>query len=148
MKKKLLFLIISFSLQQLTAQDTQFKKNTIYGSIGFAGLYGSATGYYERIIKQNMWSKNISSFVKVGYGGVAYWGGESTYLLAHYGVLTGIKTHHLEVSLGPIHYINNDLGIPVSANLAWRIQKPRKNFIFRIGLGLPESIYTGVGIAF
>lgn len=47
-----------------------------------------------------MWNRNISSFVKVGFGAVAHWGGDDIYVLTQYGLLTGAKTHHLEIGLG------------------------------------------------
>jgi len=129
--------------------DDLLNKNAIYGNIGTWGLYFTATGYYERMLKQHMWNKNISSFVKIGYGAEAHWVGEGIYLLAQYGLLTGAKTHHLEIGLGPIFYKGDLKGIPpLSGNVGWRIQKPGGNFIFRMGVAWPEAFYLGLGFSF
>ena len=158
MKKIILFLAIFITFQQLSAQENQFKKNAIYGSIGNAGLYFTATAYYERIIKQEMWEKNISSFVNLGYGGQAYWGGEGSYFLARYGIITGVKTHHLEGSLGILYGFDGYQSLrrvyrlfentTPSGSIGWRRQKFDKNFLIRAGLGFPETIYFGIGVAF
>ena len=134
--KALLLYSISHSIaQEVTLPEVEFNKNRIYGNVGYAGLYFSATGYYERMIKQKMWNSNISSFVKVGYGAYIYWEGKGKYLLAQYGLLTGAKTHHLEIGIGPCYFITGDLkgDVLVSGIVGWRIQKPGGNFIFRMG---------------
>jgi len=149
-KKNIVFFLIFFicTIKYCKAQEASFNKNAIYGSVGSAGLYFSATAYYERIIKQKMWNKNISSFVRVGYGSEVHYGGEGTYILTQYGILTGAKTHHLEAAVGPNYFISGNIDIPVSATLGWRIQKPESNFIFRMGIAVPEAIYLGLGFSF
>lgn len=141
--------IFFISMKKVSAQETVFNKNAVYASVGSAGLYFSATVYYERMIKQKMWNKNISSFVKVGYGTEAHYGGESTYIFGQYGILTGIKKHHLEISAGPNFFMSgDDSDIPVAATVGWRIQKPGGNFIFRMGVAIPEAAYISVGFTF
>lgn len=123
--------------------------NAIYGNVGSGGLYFTATGYYERLLKQNMWERHISSFVKIGFGGETHWLGKGTYFLAQYGLLLGGKTHHLEMGLGPSYFIPGYFeGIFPSATVGWRIQKPGGSFIFRMGASVPEAIYLGVGVSF
>ena len=140
---------INFSYAQIeNMQEGIFDKNAIYGSIGSAGLYFSATSYYERIITQN---DKISSFVKAGYGGYSTWGGGAQYVIAQYGILTGSKKHHLEIGAGAGYFINEGpdlVDIPIAATIGWRIQSPRSNFIFRMGASLPEAIYIGIGFSF
>lgn len=139
------------SINQSMAQEVQFNKNAIYGNLGSGGIYFTATGYYERMIKQKMWNTSISSFVKVGFGAEVHWGGESRYLLSQYGLLFGAKKHHLEIGLGPGYFSNNSVTgklFMMSGTVGWRFQKPDGNFIFRIGTSWPEAVYAGLGLSF
>lgn len=126
------------------------KNNSIYGGVGSSGFFSfTATGYLERIIKQKMWNKNISSFVKVGYGGETHWAGGSKYFLAHFGLLTGANKHHLELSLGPVFFKGDLKGeLPMSGTIGWRVQEPEGHFIFRMGASWPEAVYLGLGFSF
>ena len=136
--------------QEGKLQEIRFNNNAIYGNVGNGGLYFTATVYYERTIKQKIWNRNISSFVKVGFGAEAHWEGEGMYILAQYGLLTGAKTHHLEIGLGPNYFISGELkeSPPISGTIGWRIQKPKENFIFRMGASWPEAVYLGLGFSF
>lgn len=131
-------------------EENLLKTNNIYGSVGVGGLYFTASGYYEKILKQGMWSKNISCFVKAGGGGYALWGVGGQFALGQFGFLTGSNTHHLEVSAGPAYIFNGDLFgmLPVSGAIGWRIQKPGKHFIYRMGAAWPEAGYISLGFAF
>jgi len=123
-----------------------FHKNAIYGSVGTTGFFGSATGYYERMISQR---GKISSFIKVGAGTYESWGGSGSYILGQYGILTGVKKHHLELGAGPSYFTSGGPdALPLSATVGWRVQKPGGNFMFRMGFSYPESIYIGIGISF
>ncbi len=148
----LLFLNNNAYSQDIKGQaDAELNKNAVYGNIGSAVLYWTTTGYYERLIKQNMGgNSNISSFAKIGFGGYATWGIGGNFLLAQIGLLTGAKRHHFEISAGPNSYLNGDLkGFRFySALMGYRIQKPGGNFIFRTGIGLPEALYLGLGVSF
>lgn len=155
--KKLLLLGAFLCLCSLTNVSAQGKnydrvllnKNAIYGTIGSLGFYFTATGYYERILKQQMWNKPISSFVKAGFGAEAHWLGKGTYVLAQYGLLVGRKAHHLEVGVGPSYFIPGYFqGFFPSATLGWRVQKPGGYFNYRMGISVPEAIYMGIGVAF
>ena len=137
--------------QESESQEAAFHKNAIYGNVGTGGLYFTTAGYYERIIKQKMWDKNISSFVKVGTGVEFHWGGSGMFILAQYGLLTGAKKHHLEISVGPNYFITGDYKgdvLPISGAIGWRVQKPEGKFIFRMGASWPEAIYIGLGVSF
>lgn len=152
------------SINDGLTQDT-LNKNTIYVSVGSFSFLGTSTltttGYYERMIKQNMWDKNISSFVKVGYGKITnngtgfLFGGkihnESQYLLAQYGLLVGGKRKHLELGLGMINFINGyhkEEGFQPSVTVGYRFQAPSEKFIFRIGGSYPEAFYLSMGFSF
>lgn len=138
---------ISTFSQKETEEDVGFNKNAIYANVGSGLLYFTATGYYERMLTQN---SKISSFVKVGAGGYALWGVGGQFILAQYGILTGAKTHHLELGVGPSYFINGDMqgALPFSGTIGWRIQKPGGNFIFRMGASWPEAVYVGLGFSF
>ncbi len=133
--------------QKENTQKIGFYKNAIYGSIGTTGFFASATSYYERMIAKR---GKISSFVKVGAGTYETWGGNGTYVLAQYGILTGVKKHHLELGVGPTYFIKGNVheGLSGTATIGWRVQKPGESFMFRMGVSFPESIYIGIGISF
>jgi len=137
--------------QQETPQGVSLNKNAIYANVGTAGLYFTATGYYERMITQ---SRKIATFAKIGIGGYGTIDEDSgEYILAQYGLLTGAKKkHHLEIGAGPAYSINDDDGVEgellFTATVGWRIQKPGKNFMFRMGASFPEALYVGLGYSF
>jgi len=140
-------LLCSIYAKEGNAQHVELNKNAIYGNVGTAGLYFTATGYYERIIIQQ---SKISHFIKVGTGGYALWGEGGQYILGQYGILTGSKKHHLELGAGPNWFLNGDLkgDLPFTATIGWRIQKPGNHFMFRMGASFPEAVYVGLGISF
>ena len=73
------------------------------------------------------------------------------------GLITGLnKRNHFEVNLGlgwdQVQYPNASGSgynryIP-ALNIGYRFQKPNESFVFRCGVGLPELIYFGFGLAF
>lgn len=153
--RRIIFLSLVFVLSSMSciygqeekAPEELLNKNAIYGSFGIGGIYFTGTGYYERMITQR---KKISTFLKVGYGGYAILGEDGAFVLAQYGLLTGIEKHHLEFSLGSNLFLSGAFkdDLPVSAALGYRFQKPRGNFIFRMGIAVPEAVYIGVGLSF
>ena len=66
--------------------------------------------YSDSMIKQKMWNKNISSFLKVGFGktslgGTNLFGGkikhrEGKFLYTQYGMLFEANKNHLEIRYG------------------------------------------------
>ncbi|MDF1697324.1 MAG: hypothetical protein P1U56_15885 [Saprospiraceae bacterium] len=93
------------------------KKHAIYGNLGAipvpaifdrGGKIISRTAYYEHMIKQNLWKKGISSFVKVGIGNVGYHESdpssakESDLIMAQFGLLFGAGKNHLEIGASGI----------------------------------------------
>jgi len=151
--KTLMIIIFTSALVAFSAkaQDMDLKKNAIYGNVGVGGLYFTATAYYERILKQNLGNKNISSFVKGGFGAEAHWGVGGPYVLGQFGILTGAKKNHLEISAGPCFILSGDLQgdyPPISATLGWRFQNPNGNLLVRMGVAWPEAVYVGFGFSF
>ena len=155
-KLLLILSIFLYSINYALAQDVKIiesnqHKNRIYGSLGSVGIYGTATVYYERILKQNVFNQNISSFAKVGFGGEGHWGGGGAYVLAQYGLITGTKKHHFELGAGPNFFIIGDFEktpIPLSGFMGWRFQKLDNQFFCRAGVGWPEAIYFSFGVSF
>ena len=101
-----------------------------------------------------MSNSNVSSFIKIGMGQFYTWGGDGGYSIAQIGLVTGENKHHLEISAGASFnwpetgWGDSAAGQPFSGNVGWRIQKPDGHFIFRMGLGLPETFYFGFGFSF
>ena len=151
--KTLMIVIFTATLTAFPAkaQDMNLKKNAIYGNVGVGGFYFTATAYYERIIQQNLWNKNIAYFIKGGIGAEAHWGVGGPYILGQFGIITGAKTNHLEISAGPNIFLSGDLQgdfLPLSAALGWRVQKPNGKAMFRMGAAWPEAVYIGFGFSF
>ena len=179
-----LFVILGvFLFQSVVAQDIQTNptapklyNNAIYASVGIGGLWLPGTIYYERMLKQQMWDRGISSFAKVGTGSVAHWEGHSEYVLAQYGMLTGIKKSHFEASIGLVYFYRGDMyngpqtssstyyyedgsvmnveeKTPIapfewlSGSIGYRLQKPGGHSVFRTGLGFPEAVYVSWGFS-
>ena len=144
----LLALISVTSFGQMESLDiSEFDKNSVYGNVGIGGLYFTATAYYERLIFKPFEKNNISPILKIGYGGYADWNGQSDYLLAQAGIITGINKHHFESSAGLVYYPKDQTAFP-SILVGYRKQKPNSPFLFRTGIGFPEAIYAGIGWTF
>lgn len=154
--KKFLFLLlcICVTLNSLTQdsvnQNERFKSNNITLSAGTAVIWHSATVFYERMLKQKMWDKNIASFVKIGGGYIIEWSFDPEYggpsVIAQYGLLFGPRAHHFELGLG-LSY-DSFLMRPFSFTTGYRFQRPNKSLVLRAGLSFPEGAYLGFGIAF
>ena len=135
------------------SNESKMFNNAIYGSIGISmELLGESwftgTAYYERMFQRNTQKSNISTFVKAGFGSAAGWEYTSSYILGHFGILTGIKKHHLEVSGGFVKSLDDYDIFPLSGSIGYRIQKPNSHFIFRTGVSWPEALYVGLGVSF
>lgn len=134
-------------------QEAAFNKNTIFGSAGLGVYAGSITGYYERLL----WHGNKSSmYARGGYGTSAGGWGDGyavSYGLIQTAVLFGGKNSHLELAFGAVMDLGGDKGnisgeFPLSGSVNYRFQKPKGPFIFRTGVGWPELLFIGTGIAF
>lgn len=126
-------------------------KNLVYGGIGSVLLYSPAYVYYERQLQERFLKSKFSSFVTVGTGAAAHWEGASEYFALRFGLLLGENTHHLETSLGTSYFYHGDMQdaiIPISFTVGYRKMIPRQNFVFRTGIGWPESLYVSWGLRF
>jgi len=138
----------SVSLQAQGNEINGFRKNSIYGSVGFAGLYGTATANYERIVNQSPDKLLSASFLKVGYGGYVAYADEGAFIYLQYGILLGKKSSHLELSAGGHYIFDGSMDSPLAATAGYRLQKPGSRFMFRTGIAYPESFYIGIGFSF
>jgi len=147
-------MVTSINAQEYSPEKMQasINKNAIYGSIGTAGVYFSASAYYERMFLGNNENAKNSFFARAGYGGVASLGGNGSYLLVQGGILTNAKgKSHFEGALGVVVFsddVYDDSNVKPSVSAGYRNQKPGRSFIFRAGAGYPETIYVGVGFGF
>lgn len=150
-----IFVMISNTIAAQNQESVESKmfNNAIYGSIGISmemlgESWFTANAYYERMFQKNEKKSNISTFVKVGIGSMVYWEDASSYILGQYGILTGVKKHHLEASAGFVKSLDEYYIFPLSGSIGYRIQKPNGHFIFRTGVGWPEALYFGLGVSF
>ena len=158
MKRKFLILLFSLPLFMLMTNPifaqgepgTQLRKHSIQGSVGTLGVYFSAIGTYEYIFWQNK-KTHLATFARAGYGGyavlLATGGGVA---LFEGGILTGASKSHFEAAIGLSYFMpkdENEFTAP-AASVGYRLQKPGGHFIFRTGLGYPEALYVGLGVAF
>jgi len=125
---------------------------------------------YERMVFDNGTSACYSIWLKAGTGFYSNWGFGGPVFNLRGVYLTGLGKSHFEASLGasaiydkvghPINVSNaNYFGEPVpsklddtffmpSGSIGYRIQKPGGNFIFRTGVGYPETVYLSFGLCF
>ena len=134
----LLIFLIGFSTsvgygQEIELPEKEKNRNAIYGDFSILVVWHAASLSYERRLKENIFNKNLSSFVRLGGG---YIGGYEIdpggpFVTSHYGWLLGKKSHHLEGSLGVYYgpegiYFDNKphyILIP-SGGLGYRYQEP------------------------
>ncbi len=123
----IIFLFSSFALaaqyQNADLVESKYFKNAIYGSLGVnleavGEAWFTGTAYYERMLQGSAQKSNISTFVKGGFGVAAYWEDSSPYFLGQFGVLTGKKASHFEVSAGLVLSLMEDYDIfPISGSM-------------------------------
>lgn len=125
-----------------------YKKNQIHGSLGTMVAGFTANAFYDRILSENPISK-FSTFARVGYQGNAILlAGAGHAYIAELGLITGKHTAHFEAALG-VTYIKIDEAVFSPAfSIGYRGQKPNSKFMFRTGIGFPELLYIGIGMAF
>lgn len=125
--------------------------HSVHGSLGIGGLlflYIPATIYYEHMIQKDLFGPKITSFIDAGFGYAGSWDGDSPFLIARFGILTGKRKHHFESSVGIAHFLDPFYGLTPSLAIGYRKQKPKSRSIFRTGVGWPEAIYVGWGVGF
>ena len=135
----------------LTAQELQtpaFRKTSLHGGLGFAGLYATGFLNLEQMLTQHPDKKITATFAKVGLGSYGSWTDTGDYLYLQYGFITGKKANHFEMSAGPNFVLKGEMELPIAFSFAYRHQKPAKSFFYRAGLAYPESLFFGMGLAF
>ena len=144
------FILYGSALSQEVTNTPAFYKNSLQGTIGFAGVYAAATSNYERILSQPSDKWISATYLRFGIGAYGVWGGSGNYTYLQYGFFTGKKASHFEINAGPNIGFNEDSSeVPIiAASAGYRMQKPGKHFMFRTGIGFPESLYFGLGWSF
>lgn len=125
------------------------KKNIIYGTLGYAGLYGVANANYERVLSQRKAGFFNYYLMRFGFGHWVAWGGGGNHGVAGITGLTGIGKSHLEIHLGlATIYDETSSRLLPAGSVGYRFQKPGGHFIFRTGAAFPESFYLSFGFCF
>ena len=134
--------------QNIEQKPSLLKKNSLYGGFGICGTCTAIYGSYERIVKQD---RRLSYFVKTAIGKNVSLGDIYNFVAPQLGILTGAKSNHMELSVGPLFHNSNSRyhpPKPVSGYLGYRYQKPQGYFQLRIGIGNPEGLTMSLGVAF
>ncbi|MDO6391643.1 hypothetical protein Q4E40_16025 [Pontibacter sp. BT731] len=177
-KRCVFFLAIVFSCYHTsygqnsinTIDQARVNKNAIQVTGGFAGLMGAYNMNYERKLVGFEKGTLMGLWSKVGFGGWGVWSTGGPYQSATLGILTGAKKHHFELTVGGARMfdkISYEHAQHISAHFSepqplksdyvdvrgvgtagYRYQKPDGNFLFRCGIGYPETVFVGLGIAF
>jgi len=172
----ILLSIISLYTSKTIAQEISelnFKKNGIYGSVGYLIFLIDGTINYERLIisSKSSYSKYYAHASYSRYVSRAFSLSRGSFTNFSAKTILGKKKDHLELGLGIsfITIINeNDedefLDGTIESKsiheeeiekerlphvvIGYRYQKPGGNFIFRWGISFPNGIYISMGLAF
>lgn len=173
--RKAPFLITAIIFSTLTGYgqseppDYKVTRNVVQLSAGFGGYFGAYNVNYERLLIQFEDNSLVGLWGKVGLGEYAViydLGGP--YQHVSLGLLGGRKKSHFELNFGGARMydkrgfegywkIQYPSTAPKKANyvqwnpvgsMGYRYQKPDGNFVFRTGLGYPEGVFIGLGVAF
>jgi hypothetical protein len=153
-----------------TIDHPEVNKNAIQATVGFAWLMGAYNVNYERMIISFEKGTLVGLWSKIGFGGWGVWSTGGPYQSVTLGILTGAEKNHFELNVGGARMynrsgykhdqdINNYLSEPqpqksdyvnikLVGTAGYRYQKPNGNFLFRCGIGYPETSYVGFGVAF
>lgn len=169
MRVLFLFILLSnFTFAQSDESVVQgtLQKNSLSLNIGTALLANGGGVKYERIIPRKKMYYTLSAGANLFR--FDFFSTENhTVLFISNGLITGLdKRNHFEASIGlGWDDVNKEASgsiyggsggssaaqysqfIPV-ANIGYRFQAPNKDFVFRTGVGFPELIYVGLGVAF
>ena len=152
------------------AKRSGLKKNAVYLTGGSVLAYGAAEGNYERLLGESARGFLSSYWVRAGYGVWYNWEDSGNLFVIGLSALTGRKKSHAEFNIGfttkydPDSY---DIGVnnaqlsgeqlpskseyrenQMAGSIGYRFQKPGGHFIFRTGIGYPESLYISLGFCF
>lgn len=151
-------------------EPAEIKKNSIHAIVGFAGVAGSCSINYERMLVAFEKGTLVGLWSKVGVGVAGVWSSGGPYQSVTLGVLTGAKNNHFELNIGGARMVNNIgyedaqrmsayfaepppsksdfVDFKVAGTVGYRYQKPQGKLLFRCGIGFPETIFVGLGVAF
>ncbi|MFP4094735.1 MAG: hypothetical protein ACLFUB_09630 [Cyclobacteriaceae bacterium] len=148
--------------------SVKVKKNVVQLTGGYLVFWAGFQLNYERQVLSFQKESLAGLWAKAGIGG---WGVRANaggpYQHLSLGLMSGHDNSHFELNLG-LGRIYNKTGFanhdqiwgPEPANksryvdfypvgaLGYRYQKPDGHFLFRCGLGYPETLYMGIGAAF
>ena len=140
--------------------DTNPKDNTLNkNNIHFHGdwsiiAYGIGLDY-ERVIPSKKYNMYNAFSIGTNLYEVNFFSIDQ-YIVptAHYGIILGLECeHHFEAKAGIALGFNrnplriDDFGLLPSIKAGYRYQAPKKNVLFRTGVGFPEIIYLGLGFS-
>lgn len=150
-----------------------YRKNTLYGGIGFFFIFAVADINYERLITVPGKGFIKSCWIRAGSGSYVTWGGQGRMFILGLTMLSGAGNNHIEFNLGYSSlfekndykyalddYIRGGSIYPTKpvksryrnavpfVGTGYRFQKPGGHFIFRTGFSIPESAYLGMGFSF
>ena len=150
----LVLFLVSYSTlysqqDSLRKSDNDYKKNLIHGSFGTLVLGYTANIFYDRFLSPIGRYHTTCTFVRIGYqDNIILTDPNGSALILEGGILTGKHFGHFEGALG-IAYIQTENNVLRPAfSVGYRGQKPDGSFMFRTGLGFPELLFFGLGIAF
>jgi hypothetical protein len=121
-----------------------FYAHSFHFSLGYGGLWADASIAYEKLFRERMKRKHSAFLIKVKGGGYATWGYETLYLGVSTGYIVGNSNNYFEITGGGFTTIDRD--IYPAGSIGYRRQ--RNKFQFRTGIGFPEIVYFGFGVAF
>jgi len=150
----LVLFLVSYSTlysqqDSLRKSDNDYKKNLIHGSFGTLVLGYTANIFYDRLLSPMGKYHSTCTFARIGYqDNIILTDPNGSALILEGGILTGKHFGHFEGALG-IAYIQTENNVLRPAfSVGYRGQKPDGSFMFRTGLGFPELLFFGLGIAF
>lgn len=135
----------------IAAKPKELNKNIIYSNIGSLIIYSSISINYERIIFGGDGESYVSLLGRIGYGGYVVTDGYTRYTgnigIVSAMILTGKNSGHFEGAIGYM-FLQGDFNSPLHFSGGFRYQAPGKMFMYKIGGGLPELVYFGLGVSF
>ena len=140
-------LFLLFPSIRSQAQESSLPKINKNALVAAVGMFQYSLSYERRLVELNKGSLNA----KAGYGKINapdYYGSN---WLAAIGYLHGRNAHHLDADFGCRFFTANDRGfseLALAAHLGYRFQRPAGLLVVKAGIGSPEGIYLGIGLAF
>lgn len=151
-----LFLLLT--IHSVTGQTSEsekaperISKNVIYGTLGFFPIWGALNINYERMLGHSTEKFITSWWWRLGGGVWGAWETGGPHFLSTLSAMTGSGKSHFEAGLGFTvlndNYYHENSFYP-AGNIGYRFQKPDGRFVFRAGVGFPETTHLSFGISF